>query len=197
APGVARARLTPRRRPSMSLARRVHRAPASHRGSLPGGRGEHRLHGRRGRESRLPRRRPPERFPAPPLHTDRAPAPALRPDPRHRPVDARHARAGERARAPRVRGRHPAPARRAPRARPARASSSPADVSEFYFLVRWLVATRGRPWGDSAPAAAFTARPGQRFSDLDRYVSALRKNYYAHPADGRWQVMVDALRGLG
>ena len=83
------------------------------------------------------------------------------------------------------------------RDRAARVSSSLADVSEFYFLVRWLVATRGRPWGDSAPAAAFTARPGQRFSDLDRYVSALRKNYYAHPADGRWQVMVDALRGLG
>jgi len=83
------------------------------------------------------------------------------------------------------------------RDRAARVSSSLADVSEFYFLVRWLVATRGRPWGDPAPAAAFTARPGQRFSDLDRYVSALRKNYYTHPADGRWQVMVDALRGLG
>ena len=71
-----------------------------------------------------------------------------------------------------------------------------ANVSEFYFLLRWLATTRGRPLGD-ARTAGFTPRPGERFSDLDRYVSALRKRYYAHPSDGRWQVMVDALRGLG
>ena len=72
-----------------------------------------------------------------------------------------------------------------------------ANVSEFYFLLRWLVATRGRPFGDPRVTAALTRRPGERFSDLDRYVSALRKRYYAHPSDGCWQVMVDALRGLG
>jgi len=82
------------------------------------------------------------------------------------------------------------PAARVPR-------RSLANVSEFYFLLRWLVATRGRPWGDPQVAAAFTPRPGERFSDLDRYISALRKRYYAHPGDGRWQVMVDSLRGLG
>ena len=71
-----------------------------------------------------------------------------------------------------------------------------ANVSEFYFLLRWLATTRGRPLGD-ARTAGFTPRPGERFSDLDRYVSALRKRYYAHPSDGCWQVMVDALRGLG
>jgi len=83
------------------------------------------------------------------------------------------------------------------RDRAARVSSSPAG--RFGILLPGALARRDarRPWGDSAPAAAFTARPGQRFSDLDRYVSRLRKNYYAHPADGRWQVMVDALRGLG
>jgi len=71
-----------------------------------------------------------------------------------------------------------------------------ANVSEFYFLLRWLATTRGRPFGDRG-AAGLTPRPGERFSDLDRYVSALRKRYYAHPSDGCWQVMVDALRGLG
>jgi len=82
------------------------------------------------------------------------------------------------------------PAARVPR-------RSLANVSEFYFLLRWLVATRGRPWGDPQVPAAFVPRPGERFSDLDRYISALRKRYYAHPGDDRWQVMVDSLRGLG
>ncbi len=82
------------------------------------------------------------------------------------------------------------PAARVPR-------RSLANVSEFYFLLRWLVATRGRPWGDPRVMAAFTPRPGERFSDLDRYISVLRKRYYAHPSDERWRVLVDSLRGLG
>ena len=72
-----------------------------------------------------------------------------------------------------------------------------ADYSELYFLLRWLAATHGRVQVDPKVAAGFTARPGERFSDLDRYISALRKRYYAHPSDGRWQVLVDSLRGLG
>ncbi|HUE30405.1 MAG TPA: GDSL-type esterase/lipase family protein, partial [Verrucomicrobiae bacterium] len=73
-----------------------------------------------------------------------------------------------------------------------------ASHSEFYFLLRWLVMTRGRPFGNpEAVPAGFAPRPGERFSAFDRYVSALRTRYYARPRDGRWQVMVDSLRGLG
>src|SRR4029077_4691970 len=71
------------------------------------------------------------------------------------------------------------------------------NYSELYFLLRWLPPPRGHVRGDPRVAAAFTRRPGERFSDLDRYISALRKRYYAHPSDGCWQVMTDSLRGLG
>ncbi|MEW6273134.1 MAG: SGNH/GDSL hydrolase family protein [Thermodesulfobacteriota bacterium] len=73
-----------------------------------------------------------------------------------------------------------------------------ANVSEFYLLLRWLVATQGRVWvGD---AVGPTPQPGgaaaDRFDPFDRYVSALRKQYYRAPSDRRWQVMVDSLRAL-
>jgi len=67
-------------------------------------------------------------------------------------------------------------------------SWSLANVSEFYLVLRWLVTTRGRFLGPQAAKNAV---------DLDRYISALRKHYYAQPNDGRWQTMVDSLRGLG
>jgi GDSL-like Lipase/Acylhydrolase family len=70
---------------------------------------------------------------------------------------------------------------------------SPAHISEFYFVLRWLVITRGRFLG----AASHPRQPGEPFVDLDRYVSALRKQYYAKPNDERWQTMVDSLHGLG
>jgi lysophospholipase L1-like esterase len=76
---------------------------------------------------------------------------------------------------------------------------SPANVSEFYLLLRWLVATQGRVWvGDPVGA---TPQPGDgrtadRFDPFDRYVSALRKQYYRAPNDARWQVMIDSLRAL-
>jgi hypothetical protein len=37
----------------------------------------------------------------------------------------------------------------------------------------------------------------ERFRQLDVALAAQRKRYYRQPTDGRWQVMVDALRGLG
>jgi len=74
---------------------------------------------------------------------------------------------------------------------------SPANISEFYVVLRWLIVTRGRFLGAQANAAHAIRQPGEPFVDLDRYVSALRKQYYAHPNDGRWQTMVDSLQGLG
>jgi lysophospholipase L1-like esterase len=75
---------------------------------------------------------------------------------------------------------------------------SPANISEFYLVLRWLVHTRGRLLGTSVATTPNAVRkPGEPFVDLDRYVSALRKNYYANPNDERWQTMVDSLRGLG
>jgi lysophospholipase L1-like esterase len=75
---------------------------------------------------------------------------------------------------------------------------SPANVSEFYLLLRWLLVTRGRLLGTNAATTPNAdRRPGEPFVDLDRYVSALRKNYYANPNDGRWQTMVDSLHELG
>jgi len=81
--------------------------------------------------------------------------------------------------------------------REARASTwSPAHVSEFYLVLRWLLIMRGR---------LITGRPGidvpfdtgQPFHPTERAVSAMRRHYYAHPNDDRWGTMVDALRGLG
>jgi len=69
---------------------------------------------------------------------------------------------------------------------------SPANFSEFYFILRWLVITRGKFLGAETPR-----RPGEPFADFDRLVSALRKQYYAQPNDQRWQTMVDSLHELG
>jgi lysophospholipase L1-like esterase len=75
-------------------------------------------------------------------------------------------------------------------------SHSLLNRSEFYLVLRWLV--RWRPWaGDPLAAATGPPPAGQRFTDLDRYVSAVRKQYYHRPSDARWQVMVDSLVGLG
>jgi lysophospholipase L1-like esterase len=74
---------------------------------------------------------------------------------------------------------------------------SPANISEFYLALRWLVITRGRFLGaDPTTPATFTPTPGERFLAFDRAVSAYRKQYYARPTDGRWQVLVDSLYGL-
>lgn len=64
-------------------------------------------------------------------------------------------------------------------------TTSLANLSEFYLLLRWLVATQ----------VAAETRPGE-FDPLDRYVSSLRKQYYHEPNDARWQVMVDSLREI-
>ena len=75
---------------------------------------------------------------------------------------------------------------------------SPANMSEFYLVLRWLVITRGQFWGSQASKVPpTTPPPGTPFDNLDRLVSAMRKRYYEHPDDGRWQVMVDSLHGLG
>ena len=74
---------------------------------------------------------------------------------------------------------------------------SPANVSEFYVALRWLVITRGRLLGaDPATPATFTPTPGDRFLAFDRAISAYRKSYYERPKDDRWPVLVDALHGL-
>jgi hypothetical protein len=74
---------------------------------------------------------------------------------------------------------------------------SPANLSEFYLALRWLVLTRGHFLGaDPATPATFVPTPGERFVAFDRAISAYRKRYYTHPSDGRWQVLVDSLHGL-
>jgi lysophospholipase L1-like esterase len=76
------------------------------------------------------------------------------------------------------------------------ASWSLANLSEFYLLLRWLVALGWqRAFGPTPPPPP----PGDAsspFDPFDRYVSKLRKRYYAKPDDGRWQTMVDSLRGM-
>jgi len=77
-------------------------------------------------------------------------------------------------------------------------SDSIANRSEFYLLLRWLLVTRGQPIGDApAPPATPDAGAGAAgFSQFDRYVSNLRKQYYRAPDDARWPAMVDALRAI-
>jgi lysophospholipase L1-like esterase len=73
-----------------------------------------------------------------------------------------------------------------------------ANVSELWFVLRWLVDAKGRPWETGKVAAAdLTPAPGERFSRFDRYISALRKNYWKHPEDACWPTLVGSLRGLG
>lgn len=77
-------------------------------------------------------------------------------------------------------------------------SDSLAMRSEFWLLLRWLVATQGRVWIGQGPAPTVTPAPGDEspFNPFDRFVSVLRKKYYAEPTDDRWARMVDALRDL-
>ncbi|MBY0277598.1 hypothetical protein K2Z84_19875 [Candidatus Binatia bacterium] len=77
-------------------------------------------------------------------------------------------------------------------------SDSLALRSEFLLLLRWLIATQGRVWLGQGPAATATPAPGDTspFNPFDRFVSALRKRYYAQPDDERWQRMVDALHDM-
>lgn len=77
-------------------------------------------------------------------------------------------------------------------------SDSLAMRSEFWLLLRWLVATQGRLWMGQGPAPTVTPAPGDEspFNPFDRFVSVLRKKYYAEPTDERWQRMVDALRDM-
>lgn len=77
-------------------------------------------------------------------------------------------------------------------------SDSLAIQSEFFLLLRWLVATQGRVWVGDTPATPAAPAPGDEsaFDPFDRYVSTLRKQYYREPSDERWQVMVDALRDI-
>jgi lysophospholipase L1-like esterase len=77
-------------------------------------------------------------------------------------------------------------------------SHSLANSSEFYLVLRFVAGrivrlVHGEPVVQALPQPG----AGQRFSDFDLAVSRLRKQYYREPTDGRWQVMVDALRGLG
>ena len=77
-------------------------------------------------------------------------------------------------------------------------SDSLAIRSEFWLLLRWLVATQGRVWIGQGPAPTVTPAPGDEspFNPFDRFVSVLRKKFYAEPTDDRWQRMVDAMRDM-
>lgn len=78
-----------------------------------------------------------------------------------------------------------------------------ANVSDFYVLLRWLgklgahaLTTSSAPNPTASADPSEPASGGQRFDKFDRYVSLLRKQYYAKPSDRRWEEMVEALRGL-
>lgn len=60
------------------------------------------------------------------------------------------------------------------------------------------MATQGRVWIGQGPAPTVTPAPGDEspFNPFDRFVSVLRKKFYAEPTDDRWQRMVDALRDM-
>lgn len=73
---------------------------------------------------------------------------------------------------------------------------SPMHVSEFYLLLQWLWRTGGSVWfGAPAPAPPTDTEPPE-FKPLDIYVSALRKEYWRHPTDGRMNEMLISLREL-
>lgn len=78
---------------------------------------------------------------------------------------------------------------------------SPASVSEFYVLLRWLgrfVAGSVTNWLRPPPVAPPPpmSSGGQSFDPFDRYVSTLRKRSYAEPADPRQSALVSALADL-
>ena len=73
---------------------------------------------------------------------------------------------------------------------------SPMHVSEFYLLLQWLWRTGGSVWfGAPAPSPPTDTEPPE-FKPLDIYVSALRKEYWRHPTDGRMNEMLISLREL-
>lgn len=75
-------------------------------------------------------------------------------------------------------------------------SWSLANLSEFYLLLRWLAALGwNTAFGAPAPATP-PADPASPFDPLDRYVSALRKQFYQKPDQPRWTVLVESLRGM-
>jgi lysophospholipase L1-like esterase len=76
-------------------------------------------------------------------------------------------------------------------------SASPANLSEFYLVLRWLGRSavaylRGEP-----QAMLRADSSDDPFHPLDRYVSGLRKGYYRQPNDERWGVLEESLHELG
>jgi lysophospholipase L1-like esterase len=69
------------------------------------------------------------------------------------------------------------------------------DRLEFVLLLRSLIGDRGDPFA-GMPRSAFVLRPGERFVQFDRFVSALRKRFWAAPEAARWEAVVTALGGL-
>jgi hypothetical protein len=76
-------------------------------------------------------------------------------------------------------------------------SWSIANLSEFYLLLRWLGALGWQRFFGPEPPPPPPADPSSPFDAFDRYVSALRKQYWAEPGDERWATMVESLRGMG
>jgi lysophospholipase L1-like esterase len=76
-------------------------------------------------------------------------------------------------------------------------SWSLANLSEFYLLLRWIGALVWQRTFGPAPPPLPPPDPSSPFDPFDRYVSMLRKRYYAEPTDERWPTMVASLRGMG
>ncbi len=75
-------------------------------------------------------------------------------------------------------------------------SEAVAEVSELHLLLRWLVRSGGGLAGPGGQVARGGGATAPAFGDLDRFVSALRKNYWRQPSDGRLAAMVEALRQM-
>jgi lysophospholipase L1-like esterase len=73
---------------------------------------------------------------------------------------------------------------------------SPMHVSEFYLLLQWLWRTGGSVWFGAPASDPPTDTEPREFKPLDIYVSALRKEYWRHPTDGRMNEMLTAMRQL-
>jgi len=75
-------------------------------------------------------------------------------------------------------------------------SWSLSNLSEFYLLLKWLTALGWQRAFGPAPPPPPPGDPSSPFDPFDRYISKLRKQYYAKPNDGRWPTMVESLRGM-
>jgi len=73
---------------------------------------------------------------------------------------------------------------------------SPMHVSEFYLLLQWLWRTGGSVWFGAPASDPPTDTEPREFKPLDIYVSALRKEYWRHPTDGRLNEMLTSMRQL-